>query len=172
MTTYAPEARVHRPHVNLWLVAVIVLAAALVGLGAWVLVDRYGGGESAAEEATAVLDDFYAAANTQDEQALRALFADDVVVWSNGTVMTGEDEVVDAIVTTSGLTMERLAPVTVYGDFASTYIRFTVTSVPGVDGPVLETFRLENGQIVRAWDLVLGVTPPFDNTATPSLPAD
>jgi len=64
--------------------------------------------------ATAVLDDFYAAANTQDEEALRALFADDIVVWSNGTVMTGEDEVVGAIMTTAGLTMNRLAPVTVY----------------------------------------------------------
>jgi len=120
--------------------------------------------------ATAVLDDFYAAANTQDEEALRALFADDIVVWSNGTVMTGEDEVVGAIMTTAGLTMNRLAPVTVYGDFATTYVRFTVTSA-GLDGPVVETFRLENGQIVRAWDLVLGVTPPFDNTATPPLPA-
>jgi hypothetical protein len=171
VTTYAPEARVHRPHVNLWLVAVIALAAALVGLGAWVLIDRYGGGESAAEEATAVLDDFYAAVNTQDEAALRALFADDVVVWSNGDVMTGEDQVVGAIMTTAGLTMERLAPVTVYGDFATTYIRLAVTSLPGIDGPVVETFRLDDGQIVRAWDFVLGVTPPFDNTATPPLPA-
>lgn len=170
MTTYVPEARVHRPHVNLWLVAVIVLAAALVGLGAWVLIDRYGGGESAAEEATAVVDDFYAAANAKDEEALRALFADDVVVWSNETVMTGEDEVVDAVMSSGGLSMERLAPVTMYGDFATTYVRFTVTSA-GLDGPVLGTFRLENGQIVRAWDLVLGVTPPFDNTATPPLPA-
>jgi len=39
VSTYAPETHRHRVHVNPWLVAVIVLAAALVALGAWVLID-------------------------------------------------------------------------------------------------------------------------------------
>lgn len=43
MSTYAHRAlHVRRPHINLWLAAVVGLSAALVGLGSWALVDQFG----------------------------------------------------------------------------------------------------------------------------------
>ena len=40
MSTHASERHEQRPHLDLWLVAVVGLVAALVALGSWVLIDR------------------------------------------------------------------------------------------------------------------------------------
>ena len=75
-TTYAPPTHVRRPHANLWLVAVVALAAALMALGAWVVVDRYAGAGGVTQDATALIDDFNAAINAGDADAIGALLAD------------------------------------------------------------------------------------------------
>lgn len=165
MTTYAPEVHVrHRPHINLWLVAVVLLSAALVGLGAWVLVDRYTG---PTHDTTTLLDDFYAASSAHDGKTVAAMLASDAVFWTDGTTMAGQKKIVNEILTTPGLTVERIAPVTVEGDFASTFIAFTVPAAGLNKAPAAEVVQLKDGKIFRVWDFGLGVTPPLDNTSIP-----
>lgn len=80
MTTYAPEAHPHRRwHVNPWLVAVIALAAALIALGAWVIAE---GGDGRSQD-EALVEQFYAATNARDGDAIGRLFRKDAVVaWT------------------------------------------------------------------------------------------
>ena len=160
MTTYVPEAHVRRPHVNVWLVAVVALAAALVALGTWTLVDRYASGPGAAQDATTLIDDFNAALSTGDANAVAALLADDAVVRSLGDTYTA-DEVV-AAAAASPLPSERIAPVTVEGDFATTYVEVSPAA-----NPLVSVFQLKDGKIFRLWGFELGSTPPFDNAVLP-----
>jgi hypothetical protein len=170
MTTYVPEAHPHRRlHVNPWLVAVIVLAAALVALGTWVIVDNYTGGNTATENATSTLDEMYAASSTQDGPAIANLLTKDAVIWVDGNTVSGREAIVNATTTTPGLVIERIAPVTVQGDFASTYLDFTAPSAGVNHAVVLETVQLKNGKIFRIWDFGIGVTSPFTNTTAPTV---
>lgn len=62
-------------------IAVVVLATALVGLGAWVVFDQTGRSETAVPaEIAQLLDDYETAFNTYDGDAFRALVTDDFVV--------------------------------------------------------------------------------------------
>ena len=127
MTTYPHSARLHLPHINPWLVAVAGLGAALIGLGAWVLVDRYAGGTSATQDATTLIDGFKPSGGAGDSGALAAVLTSDVVMTSEGTVISGAQSLVGAAVMASaaGLRVERIAPVVVHGDFATTFLRAT-----------------------------------------------
>ena len=171
MTTYAPEVHPHhRLHVNPWHVAVVVLAVAVVALGAWLIVDNYTGGNTATDNATSLMDDLYAASTAQDAQAVSAVVAPNVVLWSDGTTISGREAFVNEVMTTPGLQIERVAPVTVEGEFASTFLAFTVPGV--VDrGLTAETVQIQNGKIYRIWDFGIGVTSPFTNTATVTVPS-
>jgi ketosteroid isomerase-like protein len=160
---HAPSVHAHRPHVNPWLVAVIALSAALVALAAWVIVDNYTGGDTATKDATALIDDFNAASSANDAAAAKALMTNDTVLWSNGDVIKGADAWASAIAGTPGLIVERLSPVTVNGDYATTFARFAVTSLPGIDGPTIQVYQLENGKIARLWMFVPGMSQPLDN---------
>jgi hypothetical protein len=83
VTTYAPATHRHRLHVHPWLVAVIVLAAALVALGAWVLVDQARSSSTqglASSEVTTMLDARLAALNRFDAEATAAFFTKDAVM--------------------------------------------------------------------------------------------
>jgi hypothetical protein len=148
--------------VNPWLVAVIALSAALVALAAWVIVDNYTGGDSATEDATALIDDFNAAGSANDGVAAKAMMTPNVVLWTNGDVISGADAWANEITTTAPLTVERLAPVSVEGNLASTYSRFVVPSA-GVDTTVVQVFQITDGKVARVWQFVPGLTPPFDN---------
>lgn len=169
MTHYAPQAHIRRPHVDLRLVAAVVFAAAFAGLGAWVLVDRYTGGATPTEQATTLLDKWYAAASANDAAALFALHTANSVTWSDGTKFVGANAIANEIAATPGLTIHRIAPVSVSGDFASTFIRFSVP-IAGIDGPMADLYQFKDGKIFRHWAFALGVTPPFDNTALPTVP--
>lgn len=166
-TMYAPPVHAHRPHVNIWLVAVLGLAAALVALGTWVLVDRYTGGDAATQDATTLIDEFGAASSASDGKAAAALLTSDAVLWSNGNTISGRKAIVTEIETTPGLRVERTAPVTVEGEFASTFSTFTVGAAGITEAPMATVYQLKNGKIFRLWDFALGVTPPFDSTTTP-----
>jgi hypothetical protein len=166
VTTYPHRIHVGRPHVNLWFV-VVALAAALVGLGAWVLVDRYAGGGGATHDATTLLDDFNATGATNDGAAASALLTSDAVMWSAETKIVGRKAIADQIATTPGLLVERVAPVTVKGDYATTFIKFTAGGVIK-NAPMIMTVQLKGGKIFRIWTFALGQTAPFNNTATPS----
>ena len=163
-TTHAPPVHVRRPHINPWLVAVVALAAALVALGSWVLVDRYAGGDSATSDATTLIDKFDAAFNARDANALAALMAKDVEMRSLGDTAVGRDTIANGIASSAIAQMERVSPVTVEGDFASWFERYTE---PGQTGTFLSVFQLKDGKILRIWGFQPGVTPPFDNAVTP-----
>ncbi len=159
MTTYVPEAHVRRRHVNVWLVAVVGLAAALVALGTWVLVDRYAGGDSATQDATTLIDDFNAALSAGDVDAVAALITNDFVMRSLGETLTADQFLAAGGPVPSA---ERIAPVTVEGDFATTYVK-----VSAVANPLIAVYQLEDGKIFRLWGFELGSTPPFDNAVLP-----
>lgn len=161
MTTYPHPHRVHvrRPHVDLWLVAVVGLAAALVGLASWVLVDRYAGGSSAAENATTLLDNFNAATTRGDAKAATALVTSDFVLSSAGTTIAGPKAFANEIGPHDGMTVDRIAPVSVNGDYATTFIHFRVAGI--VDSPMLAVFQIRDGKVARLWTFVPGQTAPF-----------
>lgn len=91
--THTPPTHVRRPHVNPWLVAVIVLGAALAGLGTWVLIDQTRSSSTqdlAAPEVAARLDARIAAMNRYDAEATAAFFSKDAVMEEieNGVLAT------------------------------------------------------------------------------------
>lgn len=167
MTTYTPRAHVRWPHVNLWLVAVVGLAAALIGLGAWVLVDRYTGGGGATHDATTLIDNGSAAWNTGDGNAAATFYTNNAVIDSLGDTAVGPKAIGQAMVTAHAMQfhVERVAPVTVNGDFATSW--FKITGV-GIDRyPVLTVFQVKDGKILRQWGFGVGLTEPFINAVMP-----
>ena len=86
--THAPSTGVRRPHINVWLVAVIALVAALVALGAWALVDRQTGTTEglASSEVATMLDGRMAAANSEDWEAFAGYYAKDAVLEERDVV--------------------------------------------------------------------------------------
>ena len=164
MTTYGSTVPEHRSHVNLWLVAVIGLVAALVALGSWVLIDRYTGPE---HDATTLIDDLNAAWSAGDAEAVATFFAPDAVMTrDDGQQTVGVDAISGLVPLTeaSDFQVERVAPVTVEGDFATTFMKYTSVSAGGTEVGV---FQLEEGKILRYWFFKLGATPPFDDAVMP-----
>lgn len=163
MTTYAQKAHGHRRlHLDPWLVAVVVLAACLVGLGAWVIVDRYTGGDTATEDATALIDNVNTAFTTNDASALPAYYASDAVIRSLGQEYVGIESIQS--MASGTWQVERVAPVAVDGEYATTLVRLTAGDQAATSAA---TFQIKDGEIVRQWGFVLGETPPFDNALTP-----
>jgi hypothetical protein len=161
------RAHLHRPHVNLWLGAVVVLAAALIGLAAWVLVDRYTGGSTATENAASLIDNFNAAVNRNDGKAVAALLTSHAVLYQRGNSVAGANTIGKVITTQAGTkNLERIAPVAVNGEYATTFIHFW--ALGGIeDWPQLQVFQIKDGKIARIWGFLLGETPPFENIARP-----
>jgi hypothetical protein len=170
VSTYAPPVHAHyRPHVDLRLGAIIGLAAALIGLGSWVLVDRHTGGGGATQKATTLLDNFYTAVSSPkraDATTITRLLTSDAVFWTNGDESVGARAIGNDNAQTPGLNVKRIAPVTVWGNFAATYIQFSVPAF-GLNGPMVEIVQIKDGRIFRLWDFALGVTPPLTNAVVP-----
>lgn len=168
MTTYPHPDRMHlhRPHVSPWLVASVGLAAALIALAAWVLVDHYAGGSSETEKAAALIDRFNGAVNRNDAAAIAAALTSDAVFYQrNYNAVTGANTIGKVIATSAGTkNLKRIAPVALNGDYATTFIHFS--AMGGVeDWPQLQVYQLKNGKIARIWGFILGQTPPFENVA-------
>ena len=154
----------HRSHVNLWLLAVVGLAAALVALGSWVLIDRYTGPE---HDATTLIDDLNAAWSAGDAAAVATFFAPDAVMTRDDGQQTVGVEAISGLVPiteASDFQVERVAPVTVEGDFATTFMQYTSVAAGGTEVGV---FQLKEGKILGYWFFKLGATPPFDNADLP-----
>ena len=85
MTAYTSRTHPHRPHANPWVIAVVALAAALVGLSAWVIVDHAGSANapakpttaSASAKVTAMLDARFAALNSGGKQSFARFYSPD-----------------------------------------------------------------------------------------------
>ena len=73
---HASPVRAHRLRFDPWHVAVVVLAAALLALAAWVVVDGAGG----RTRDEALVDDLFAAWNARDGDAVGRLYTGDAVV--------------------------------------------------------------------------------------------
>lgn len=163
MTTYAQKTHGHRRlHLDPWLVAVVVLAACLVGLGAWVIVDGYTGGDTATEDATALIDNVNTAFTTNDASALPEYYASDAVIRSLGQEYVGIESIQS--LASGTWQAERVAPVAVDGEYATTLVRLTAGDQAATG---VATFQIEDGKIVRQWGFAFGETPPFDNALTP-----
>jgi ketosteroid isomerase-like protein len=165
--THTPPTHLHRPHVNLWLVAVVVLAAVLVGLGTWVLVDRYAGGSGATQDAATLIDGSNAAISNADAAALASFYAPNAVITrDDGGVTAGAEAIRGLVPMTQSLDYKvwRVAPVSVEGDFATTFLQYTSTMGEGTEPAV---YQLREGKILRMWFFKLGDTPPFDNAVMP-----
>lgn len=147
-----------------WLEAAIaVLAAALVGLVVWVLVGAFTGPVADTEN---LVDDTAAAWSSADRDALAAVYAPDALVTlANGSTYSGIDGIssMAQFTTALGASVERVAPVTVEGEYASTYV--AIGNDTGGFDTVLTVFQIQDGKIVRQWDLLPGSTPPLTNVA-------
>lgn len=149
-----------------WLLTVVVLAAALIGLRAWVIVDHTGGGGGSAtkDAATRGDTDGQVRRGAQNRQSRRAqgMVAPNIVMRSEDNVVKGVDTLIGRarISAMTDLKVERIAPVTVNGDFAATFIRATEG---GISRVLLSVHQIKDGKIPRVWAFDLGTTPPFDN---------
>jgi hypothetical protein len=103
-----------------------------------------------------------AAWSTGDTNALATLYTSDAVFSWGGETYTGTAAIGQAAVGLYGggasrFHVERVSPVTLYGDYAVTW--GTVTGL-GVDEiPVLQVFQLKDGQILRQWGFAIGSAP-------------
>ena len=97
--------------------------------------------------------------------AIPSLYAKGAVIRSIGAGETYAG--VDAIraLADGSFTVERVAPVTVDGEYATSFMRL---SAPGYGtAKSVSVFQMKDGQIVRQWNFVPGQTPPFDNAVLP-----
>ena len=148
---------------NPWVVATAVLALALAGLGAWALADRSSSDGGSTQDATTLVDDLNRGWNAGDANAVAALYAKNAVIRSLGDTVVGPKAIgkAAASASASGFQVERVAPVTLDGTFATTFVK--VTGV-GIDQtPVVTVWQLQDGKILRQWGFGIGMTKPFDN---------
>lgn len=148
--THAPHpVHAHRVHVDWWLATVVALAAALVGLGAWVIVDQFTGAE---RDATALIDDMYAtvSAPAPTREGLAAVYTSDAVIYNSDgvAIAIGIDQIMAVI--PDGTQIERVSPVVVDGDLAT-----TLSTMRGVENPLVTTYLMRDGKIARQWGLEL-----------------
>lgn len=166
--THAPPAHVRRLHVNLWLVAVIVLSAALTALAAWVIIDAYRGGDTATEDAATLIDDANAAWSAGDAATVASLYAKDAVLVRDDGGQTGGSGALGGLASFTARNIDyrvkRVAPVSLEGDFATTFMKYTSALA---DGTLIGVYQFEGGRITRQWIFKLGVTSPFQNAVIP-----
>jgi len=147
-------------HLVRWLVlAVVLLAAAVVALGAWVVVDQTG---TTGNDSQTLVNDLTSAWSTYDAKAITSLYAPNAVITeADGTADTGIDAILGALggFKLLGLSVEPVGKVAVNGEYTATFVRFS-------DGKeALTLLQVRNGKIVRHWDLGPGTTPPIDKPA-------
>lgn len=165
MTTYPHRIDARRTHVNYWLVTVVGLAAALVALGVWVVVDQTTGGSEATQNATTLIDDVNTAFSTGDANAIPSLYAKGAVVRSIGAGETYTGVTAIRALADGSFTVGRVAPATVNGEYATSFMRL---SAPGYGSAMsISVFQMKDGKIVRQWNFVPGQTAPFDNAVLP-----
>jgi ketosteroid isomerase-like protein len=160
---HAPPAHPHRLHLNPGYVAVVILAAAVVGLAAWLVVDNVTGGNSATQDATAVIDDFNTAVTAQDGTTAMTMMTPEVIAWVDGSVVGGANMWASKISSTPTLTVERIAPVSVEGDYATTFAGFSVPAQGQEPTTFLMVYQLRDGKIARLWQFLPGQSVPLDN---------
>jgi hypothetical protein len=87
----------------------------------------------------------------------------DVIAWVDGSVVGGANMFASEISSTPTLTSERIAPVSVEGDYATTFARFGVPAQGQEPTTFLMVYQLRDGKIARLWQLLPGQSVPLDN---------
>lgn len=176
MTVYAPETHRHRVHVDPWLIVVVVLAAALVALGGWVIVDQTRSSspqDLASAEVAAMLDARLAAENRYDARAIAAFYAKDAIMEEHdplvpdGVLVTeGRDQIAQRwqvgadYFRGEGWRVESGSGRVQIGDYVVSTETF---GVPGEEpvGQVVVVHRLdEKGKIAHEWGIVQWLQAP------------
>lgn len=164
MTTYPQRLHLHRPHINPWLL-VVALAAALIGLGSWVIVDQTTSATASANppqdlkglasaRAAAMIEHRLALMNNgTDWKAFAALYTKSAVLE--------ERDVTPPVITKGatqiaehqrgywqmGMRINTESPIIQYGPYAAYAI-----SMAGMSWAGIGVFRLnENGKIAQQW---------------------
>jgi len=152
-TTYAPHAHVRRPHGVLWLGVGIGLLAILIGLASWAVYEQVTGPE---QTATQLMDDATVAWTAPTMGAFADVYTDDaVVVLADGTELFGVEAIHGAAARLAPVSFaaERVAPVTVEGDYATTFVHWTSRVEEGTQAQIA---RLEDGRIAELAVIELG----------------
>ena len=175
--THAPPTHV-RPHVNPWLVAVIVLGAVLIGLSTWVLLDQTRSSSTqdlASPEVTAMLDARIAAMNRatsttrspsnslSDAKAIAAFYSNDAVMEEieagvPRVISKGHHQIVDRfklmIDASQGSGIElRTGTTTQIGPYVAQTNRFGAGGATYGEGILV--FKLdESGKIAHEWAII------------------
>lgn len=157
--THSGRAHVQRPRFNPWLGAVIALTAALVGLGAWVIVDetRSTSAEGlASREVATMLEDRIAAFDRADGRAAAAFYTEGAIMQEEdiGLTTRGREQIAARLqyLMDAGLRMRTVgAPIQV-GRFVGEAVRFYNAGGTAVGEGVL-AFELdeESGKIAHQW---------------------
>lgn len=159
--THTGQAHAHRPQVNAWLAAVIALAAALIALGTWVIVDQTRSSSTqglASPETVTVLNDRIAAVNSGDAQAISAFYTRDAVLEERDVtpevITRGSEQIGGRIrgLTQLGLRLKSESPVIRFGNTVA-----EAASMPGsgTEGFIL-VYALEGNKIAHQWVLPAG----------------
>jgi hypothetical protein len=168
---HPPVSHEHRSHMNPWLLAVIILSAALVALGAWVLVDREQATTTTAQTVSRVLsfrdvkttlNGRRAAMNAADLGALATFYASNAVLddLNGGSNTVGSWNIADYVyaVREQGYLLRAngepillgdryvVEPVTLYAKGKPVSTGTTGANVFEFDG---------NGKIVHEWMTIL-----------------
>ena len=158
---HAPPSHVRRWHVNIWLVAVVALAAALISLGIWVLVDRTSSSATpgiASTEVASMLRDRLAALNSGDAQAISAFYTANAVMEEHDVtparVTRGSEAIGSAIATyvnSYGMQLERVSPIIQTGRGVAEAV--TVPNDPSFGFTLVYLLDQESGKIAHQWIL-------------------
>jgi hypothetical protein len=90
---YPPHAHLHRLHLSVWLIAVVALAAALIGLASWVIVDQTSSPTTPAvkpvpalapAKVVAMLDARFAALNSNAKRSFAQYYSPDTTFHDFG----------------------------------------------------------------------------------------
>jgi len=157
--THAGQAHVHRPQFNPWLVAVIALAAALVVLGAWVIVDQTGSSPAeglASPEVATMLENRIAAFDRADGLAAAAFYTKDAIMQEEdiGLTTRGRKQIAARLqyLMDAGLRMRTVGAPIQSGRFVGEAVRFYDPSGTARGEGVL-AFELDpnSGKIAHQW---------------------
>lgn len=163
MTTYPHGMHLRKPHFSLWLL-VVGLAAALIGLGSWVIVDQTGSQATpaaqpihglASAQRVAMLDARLAALNSAGKQSMASYYSSDAVfedrsvtppiVVRGGTQVASLNEGFSKVWALAGLRMTRESDVIQTGNYAAHAVRLG-------DYRFMAVFEFDqSGRIAHQW---------------------
>ena len=157
--THTGPAHVHRPRFNPWLAAVIALAAVLVALGAWMIVDQTCSSSTdglASHEVATMLEDRIAAFDRADGRAAAAFYTNEAIMQEEdiGLTTRGREQIAARLqyLMDAGLRMRTVGAPIQIGRFVGEAVCFYDPGGTAVGEGVL-AFELDkdSGKIAHQW---------------------